>query len=200
MATSFNQQMEQLSRLPIPVVALVGKREVPTNEQQHLIEMGRKLAQILPNAIFRSGNAKGADSLFASGVNTIDRERLSLFLPYSKHRTKQTVGHVTYELDQLNLATEYNLVAAARTHFTTRHHVDNYLRGDRDRFTMKIAYIFRDVWMILGSETIPIPRASAVIYYDDLNNPLSGGTGFTVKLAKSKFIPTFNQREWMDWL
>ncbi len=200
MATSFIQQMEQLSRIPIPVVALVGKREVPTNEQQHLIEMGRKLAQMLPNAIFRSGNAKGADSLFASGVNIIDRDRLSLFLPYAKHRTKQTVGHVSYDLEQLNLASEYNLVAAARTHPTTRHHVDNYLRGDRDRFTMKIAYIFRDVWMILGSNKPELPRVDAVIYYDDLNDPLSGGTGFTVKLAKSKFVPTFNQSAWMDWL
>lgn len=115
MASLFSIKVEELSRIPRPVIALIGKREVPESEHKTLINMGRKLAKRLPNAIFRSGNAEGADTMFAEGVRN----------------------------------------------------VDNYLRGDRDRYTVKVSYILRDAWLILGSTTVELPRVDAVIYYDD---------------------------------
>jgi hypothetical protein len=199
MASLFSIRVDELSRIPIPVIALIGKRDVPDNEVQTLIEMGRKLAEKLPNAMFRSGNADGADTLFVEGVRSVDPNRLALFLPRQGHRKNTADGLTTYALETLNLASEPSIVAAARTHPGTRHNVDNYLRGDRDRFSVKVPYILRDAWMILGSTTVPLPRVDAVIYYDDIKQPLSGGTGFTVKLARSKFVNTFNQDAWKPW-
>jgi len=200
MASLFSIRIEELSRIPRPVIALIGKREVPESEHKTLIHMGQTLAERLPNAIFRSGNAEGADTMFAEGVRNVDPDRLTLFLPKTGHRRKSAEGLTTYAVDSLNLASEPNIVAAARTHPGTRQNVDNYLRGDRDRYSVKVSYILRDAWLILGSTTVELPRVDAVIYYDDLQDPLSGGTGFTVKLARSKFINTFNQDAWKVWL
>jgi hypothetical protein len=126
-----------------------------------------------------------------------DTSRLTLFIPFDSHaKPKQDLKILS--LDQLDLLNEPQIITAARTNPKTAHHVDPYLNGKRDRFTMKISYIFRDVWMVLGSKSLPVPIADAVLYYDDLTNPLDGGTGFTVKLAIRNQIMCRNQRHWMS--
>lgn len=188
--------MEFLKELPKPVIMLIGKRDVNSADIEMLVEMGRRLAALFPNAEFRSGNAKGTDALFAKGVNEVAPERLTLFLPYEKHRVGAANDTRRVSIDEMDLNIELDIVSAARTNEKTRHHVDPYLRGKRDRFTMKIAYIFRDVLMVLGSTVKRLPKADAVFYYDDLANPLEGGTGFTVNLAMRKGIKVYNQSTW----
>lgn len=188
--------MEILKDLPKPVIMLIGKREVRSTDTEMLIELGRRLATLFPNAEFRSGNAKGADALFAKGVNEVAPERITLFLPYDSHRTRAASDTRRISIDEMDLNNEPDIVAAARMNEKTRHHVDPYLRGKRDRFTMKIAYIFRDVLMVLGSTVKRLPKADAVFYYDDLANPLEGGTGFTVNLAMQNGIKVYNQSTW----
>lgn len=193
----YTETMDLLSTLDRPNLVLIGKREVLPADSDSLVEFGRRLAERFPNAIFRTGNATGADRLFMSGISEIAKERLELFIPFDDHLKKRE-GLTVRSLDTLDLTLEPDIVASARKNPKTAHHVNPYLSGKRDRFTMKIAYILRDVWMVLGSKSDSVAKADAVFFYDDVNEPLSGGTGFTVKTARGNRIPCFNQRTWME--
>lgn len=48
------------------VILLEGTRNVP--DQDRLIGLGKSLTALLPEAVFRSGNAPGADEAFSRGV------------------------------------------------------------------------------------------------------------------------------------
>jgi len=189
--------MDYLSTLDRPNLVMIGKREVKEGDSEKLVEFGRRLAKRFPNAIFRTGNATGADRLFMRGISEIAEERLELFIPFDDHLRNRD-GLTVRSLDTLDLTLEAEIVASARKNLGTAHHVDPYLSGERDRFTLKIAYILRDAWMVIGSKSDPVAKADAVFFYDDVNEPLSGGTGFTVKTARGNRIPCFNQRTWME--
>jgi hypothetical protein len=188
--------LDILKNLENPNIMVIGKRKVNAEDTSAIVTFGRHLAETLPHATFRTGNAPGADRLFMQGITEVDSSRLTLFIPFDSHaKPKQDIEILS--LEQLDLENDPQIITAARTNPKTAHHVDPYLKGKRDRFTMKISYIFRDVWMVLGSETLPIPKADAVFFYDDLENPLEGGTGFTVKLAMRHQILCRNQLHWM---
>jgi hypothetical protein len=191
-----NASLDILKNLDNPIIMVIGKRKILAKDTSAIVTFGRHLAERLPRATFRTGNAPGADRLFMQGISEVDASRLTLFIPFDSHaKPKQDIEILS--LEQLDLEKEPQIVASARTNPKTGHHVDPYLNGKRDRFTMKISYIFRDVWMVLGSESLPNQKADAVFYYDDLESPLEGGTGFTVKLAMRHQILCRNQRHWM---
>jgi hypothetical protein len=38
------------------------------------------------------------------------------------------------------------------------------------------------------------------LFYDDLANPKSGGTGHTMKVCEIENVPYITQTTWMNWL
>ena len=50
-----------LSRTPQPVILLEGTRQLPAEKRQALADVGRRLAETFPHAVFRSDNASGTD-------------------------------------------------------------------------------------------------------------------------------------------
>jgi hypothetical protein len=42
--------------------------------------------------------------------------------------------------------------------------------------------------------------ATAGLFYDDLANPLKGGTGHTMLLCRKFQIPVFDQKIWFEWI
>jgi hypothetical protein len=180
------------------VVLLEGKRNVHDADIAKLIGIGRSLALHTNNMIFRSGNAPGADQYFSEGVASVDSNRLQVITPYEGHRKKHNVAGYTMALDQLSLVAESALVYAAKHNPATAKLVDDFVAGEKNKNTVKAAYILRDTAKVLGcGDWGP---ANAGLFYDDLLNPLQGGTGHTIQLCKKFQIPVFNQSIWFDWL
>lgn len=180
------------------VVLLEGKRTVPDEDAPRLTALGELLAKSSEHLLFRSGNASGADDLYAAGVKKVDSARLQLITPYDKHRKAAYEGSDVVSLDSINLAAEPQVVYGSQTHQSTEKLVDEYITGVRNRFTVKAAYIIRDTVKVLGTNNIP--PASFAIFYDDLNNPSSGGTGHTMNVCRMNNVPFVDQRGWFGWL
>jgi len=180
------------------IVLLEGKRAVLEADKPKLIALGKLLAESTRYMKFRSGNADGADFLFSSGIALVDAARLQVITPYEDHRKKARLAYETFHLDQIDLAQEPDVIYQSRKNKKTEKLIDPYLEGNKNRITLKAAYILRDTIKVTGTQQIP--PASFGIFYDDLNNPNSGGTGHTMQICKDKKIPLIDQRIWFDWL
>ena len=182
---------------PSSVVLLEGKRDVLPQDQAKLTALGKLLASKTKYITFRSGNAKGSDALFSEGVTLVQPEKLEVITPYSGHREKENNAYQTYNMDEIDLAEEPKLLYETLKQSKNKSTLNNYAAGKRDRFSMKAAYLLRDTAKVLGTSTIK--PATFAIFYDDLSNPLSGGTGHTIKVCEENNVPFVNQTVWIDW-
>lgn len=180
------------------VVLLGGKRKVLPADVDLLVRLGEVLANKTKKIKFRSGNADGADYYFSQGICNIDKSRLEVITPYSGHRKKANIANDTISLDNINIASEPEVVYQSKGNKKTEKLVDQYVDGARNRISMKAAYIIRDTVMVIGTETIP--PATFAIFYDDLDNPKTGGTGHTMSVCGRNSIPVIDQSVWFKWL
>jgi hypothetical protein len=180
------------------IVLLEGKRDVNESDQPLLTSLGHKLACSTKHMLFRSGNAAGADHYFSEGVFQVAQDRLQVITPYTSHRNKSTAEYNAIPLDDVNLLKEPEVVYQSKHNKKTANLIDKYVAGARDRFSIKAAYIIRDTVKAIG--TANIPPANFGIFYDDLSNPMQGGTGHTMDVCQKNGIPIINQTVWLDWL
>lgn len=184
---------------PGSVILLEGKRKVLPEDAPKLIKLGELLCRTMKHANFRSGNAPGADELFADGVSQVDASRMEVILPYSGHRKKAVRGYDTYALDEFTLAAEPEVTYQTKS--ASRHEklVDEFVDGVSNSVTIKAAYLLRDTVKVIGTRS-GIPRATFALFYDDLKNPGKGGTGHTMNVCRNNQVPFVNQEVWMKWL
>ena len=180
------------------IVLLEGKRDVSEVDKKKLTALGRLLASKTRKMIFRSGNAEGSDQLFSDGVAAVDNQRLQVITPYSGHRQKTNKAYDTISLDDINIATEPEVVYQSKSNKKTEKLIDKFVSGDINRYTIKAAYIIRDTIKAIGTEEIK--PATFGIFYDDLDNPKSGGTGHSMNVCEQNNIPIIDQRIWFKWL
>ncbi len=180
------------------IVLLEGKRTVLEEDKAKLRELGRLLAASTQFMTFRSGNADGSDQFFSEGVAAVDHKRLQVITPYSGHRKKTNKAYDTVALDQINLGAEPEVIYQSKQNKKTEKLIDQYVAGERDRYAIKAAYILRDTIKAIGTEAIA--PATFGIFYDDLSDPMSGGTGHTMNVCLQNNIPIFNQEVWFSWL
>lgn len=183
---------------PNSIVLLEGKRNILEADKEKLTSLGRLLASKTKNMIFRSGNAEGADQLFSDGVTEVDIKRLQVITPYTGHRVKTNKAYETISLDQINIAAEPEVVYQSKSNKKTEKLIDQFVSGDKNRNTIKAAYIIRDTIKAIGTEDIK--PATFGIFYDDLENPMSGGTGHTMMVCEQNNIPIIDQSIWFKWL
>jgi len=183
---------------PGSIVLLEGKRDVKEDDQPLLTSLSHKLASSTKHMIFRSGNAPGADEFFSEGVFQVAPDRLQVITPYTSHRNKSNAAYSSIPLDNVNLIQEPEVVYQSKHNKKTANLIDKYVAGARDRFSIKAAYIIRDTVKAIG--TTDIPPANFGIFYDDLSNPLQGGTGHTMDVCQKNGIPVIDQSIWFDWL
>lgn len=145
---------------------------------------------------FRSGNAEGADQFFSNGVTSVDNKRLQVIIPYSGHRQKYNHAYETFSLD--DIATNTDVINLSKTNKKTEKLIDQFVSGNKNRFTIKAAYIIRDTIKAIGTDQIK--PATFGIFYDDLDNPMSGGTGHTMNVCRQNNIPIIDQKTWFNWL
>ncbi len=180
------------------IVLLEGKRKVLNEDRDRLIELGKLIASKTTKMIFRSGNAEGSDDLFSQGVCSIDKKRLQVITPYNGHRNKQNLAYETFSLDNINFAAEEELIYQSKANKKTEKLIDDFVSGIKNRNTIKAAYIIRDTVKVLGTETIK--PASFGIFYTDLNDPDSGGTGHTMNVCRLNNVRLIDQKVWFDWI
>lgn len=183
---------------PNSIVLLEGKRGVMDADKEKLRALGSLLTSNTKSMVFRSGNAKGSDQLFSEGVSAIDRRRLQVITPYDGHRKATNQAYETISLDDVNIAAEPEVVYQSKGHEGTKNFIDRYVSGGRDRNAMKAAYIIRDTIKVIGAGEIQ--PATFGIFYDDLANPRSGGTGHTMNVCVQNGIPLVDQTVWFKWL
>ncbi|MBL0051404.1 MAG: hypothetical protein IPP29_07775 [Bacteroidetes bacterium] len=180
------------------VVLLEGKRNVRDEDKSKLTQLGKLLASKTKNIIFRSGNATGADQFFSLGVASVSYERLQVITPYTDHRKKTNVAYSTISLDDIDIAAEQDVVLQSKLNKKTETLIDKYVAGQKNQVTIKAAYILRDTVKVLGTEKISPARFG--IFYDDLENPGTGGTGHTMNVCKQNGVDLIDQNVWFHWL
>ncbi len=183
---------------PGSIVLLEGKRDVPEAMQPLLTQLGTLLATQTQHMLFRSGNAAGADEYFSIGVAAVNKQRLQVITPYSGHRKKNNQAYESIPVDSIELAEEPEIIYQSKGNKKTEKLIDNYVQGGRDKFTIKAAYIIRDTVKVVGAKNVA--PATFGIFFDDLANPRSGGTGHTMQVCMNKGIPHIDQRVWLQWL
>ncbi len=180
------------------VVLLEGKRNVRDEDKSKLTQLGKLLASKTKNIIFRSGNATGADQFFSLGVASVSYERLQVITPYTDHRKKTNQAYSTISLDDIDIAAEQDVVLQSKLNKKTETLIDKYVAGQKNQVTIKAAYILRDTVKVLGTEKIS--PATFGIFYDDLENPGTGGTGHTMNICKQNGVDLIDQNVWFHWL
>ena len=180
------------------VVLLEGKRNVFEADKEKLTALGKLLASKTLKMTFRSGNAAGSDQLFSDGITSVDDKRLQLITPYAGHRQKYNQAYDTISLEDINIASEPEVVYHSKFNKKTENLIDKFVSGDKNRYTIKAAYIIRDTIKAIG--TAEIKPASFGIFYDDMENPKTGGTGHTMIVCENNNIPVIDQRVWFKWL
>ncbi len=181
------------------IILLEGKRIVKPEDQKKLIAIGKLLANHLPNATFRSGNADGSDYFFSQGIAQINPNQLEVITPYTNHRNKYNLAGTTHALDKVNLVNEPEVVYYSKNHKPIKSLVDKYVAGNNDKYAIKAAYILRDTIKVLGTNS-GIKPITVALFYEDLENPMQGGTGHTQRVCVENKIPFINQTTFFEWL
>jgi len=192
--TEFIQQFDQ----PDSIILLEGKRDVLEVDKKKLTALGTLLTSKTKHIVFRSGNASGSDQLFSEGVAAVDHKRLQVITPYSGHRKKTNQAYETISLSDINIAAETEVVFQSKSNKKTEKLIDQFVSGDKNKYTIKAAYIIRDTIKAIGTDKIK--PATFGLFYDNLSNPMSGGTGHTMNVCKENNIPIADQRTWFKWL
>lgn len=183
------------------IILLAGKRDVLLEDTQHLVALATLLAQRTEFTLFRSGNADGADSYFKEGVVSVDPERFQAIIPFDEHMKSVKDVAISYELislDSINLAKEGNVLYESKRIKKSQGLVNSFLEGKDVR--KRGSYLIRDTLMVTGAPNHGISPASFGIFYDDLRNPKSGGTGHTMGVCDNQHVQYLDQRVWMNWL
>ena len=180
------------------IVLLEGKRNVLEEDKDKLIKLGRLLASKTKIMTFRSGNANGSDQLFSDGVTEVDNKRLQVIIPYTGHRQKTNQAYDTISLDDINIAAEPEVLYQSKSNKKTENIIDKFASGERNQNTIAAAYIIRDTIKVIGTDDIK--PATFGIFYDDLENPRTGGTGHTMNVCEQNNIPLIDQNIWFKWL
>jgi len=123
---------------------------------------------------------------------------LQVITPYTGHRKKTNQAYETVSLDNIDMASDHEIVYQSKIDKKNNKLIDRYVSGERDRFAIKAAYLIRDTVKAIGTDEIG--PATFGLFYDDLENPLAGGTGHTMKVCKENDIPILNQEAWFKWL
>ena len=194
---TLNEFIEQFDKEG-SIILLEGKRKVLAEDAEKLTALGKILATSTTKMIFRSGNAEGADDYFSHGVSEINYLRLQVITPYNGHRERYNKAYKTISMEDIDLAAEPEVVSQSKNNKKTKKLIDHYASGNIDRFTIKAAYIIRDTVKAIGTQRIQ--PATFGIFYDDLENEETGGTGHTMNVCKQNNIPFINQKTWFTWL
>ena len=68
---------------------------------------------------------------FSVGVSSVDNSRLQVVTPYTGHRKKTNEAYETISLDDINMATEPEVIYQSKQNKKTEKLIDQYVLGDK---------------------------------------------------------------------
>ena len=182
----------------MPVILLEGRRSIPPDEYGNAFAVAEFLATRFPNALFRSGNATGSDEAFSEGIAEVDASRLQAIAPYKTHRLKARFEGATYAYpDALTLDQRHQLVAKTVSASPKTSSLMGHL-GKKGPVAAKADYLLRDTMKVVGFSQ-EFPKATAALFYVDLDSPMDGGTGHTIRVCRQVGVPVAFQNQWKGW-
>lgn len=193
--------LTKAQKIKRPVILLEGTRKVTIQDSQRLHSLAFFLADAMPGAIFRSGNAQGADSLFFNGLAETAPERMEYILPYPGSGKKRIrTGAKVFSLadikpEELAQVVKVTLVASPDLQNLVRAFMD---RG-RNNVTTKAMYLLRDALKVTGAPSLNLTPADFGFFFTNPENPLAGGTGHTIRVCQKMKVPVFTQDDWVNW-
>lgn len=194
--------IEQAKIMRQPVILLEGTRKVPAEQAQRLHALANFLAASLPDAVFRSGNAQGADSLFFQGLTEIAPERQEYILPYpgsgKKRIRPQAKVFSLADLQPEELAEVVTITLAASPDLQSL--VQAFLARGRNNVTTKAMYLLRDALKVTGAKSLGLAPADFAFFFVNPDNPLAGGTGHTIRVCRAMGVAVYEQSLWDKWL
>lgn len=188
-----------VSSRPAPVILIEGKRNIPTEYAEKAMQLTEKLAKEFPALIFRSGNAEGADQAFTEGVKRIYPSRIQIIAPYRGHRKKEMITGAKYLYPEDLSIIEEDEVIYQTIQATPKN--ESMIRNRQKNSTLaaKSKYLVRDTMKVVGY-TEAFTKPAAAIFYVNLDDIESGGTGHTIRVCRNYNIPCIFQNEWEKWL
>jgi len=181
------------------IVLLEGMRALPDEDRAGLVALARMLAKRFPFVGFRTGNATGSDEAFAEGVATADPVRLEYILPYAGHRKKAMVaGSRQISLKDVPEIEEEAVQASLQSSPDYKSLMEK--RKVVPRLRAKANYILRDTVKVIGAPEQGFKPATVGIFYVNPEDPMSGGTGHTVRVCKEHDVPVVFQQDWLSWI
>lgn len=196
---TFSEFSALLETQPDGVVLLEGRRTIPDCDARLAVELAGMLARRFPRARFRSGNADGSDQAFSEGVARVDASRLQIVAPYASHRKSARYPDAIYDSPE-TLSGVHADEIAYKTAAASPKNERLIARRDREGASgAKAAYLIRDTMKVTGhSEEFSKPVCA--LFYVDLNNPMEGGTGHTIRVCRQEGVPHAFQDSWRAWL
>lgn len=195
----FNEFSNLVASFASPVILLEGSRSVDEKDKENLIALGAKLASAFPNVVFRSGNADGADSLFAEGVSQVNPQQLELVLPNSR-KLINILGERRISLDQLEQA-ELKHICQLTKQATpiNKPLIEFYETGKQGSPRFKAQYLLRDALKVVGSKKLNFKPANIGLFYLNSTKKTGGGTGHTMRVCELQYVPVILQSDWLRW-
>lgn len=183
---------------PDGVVLLEGRRAIPDDDARKAESLARHLAIEFPRLRFRSGNATGADDAFSRGIAAVDASRLQVVAPYASHRKNFRYEDAEYDSpDSLTLIQEEEIA----TKTADASPAIRSMIAKRDRkgaVAAKALYLMRDTMKVTGhSDSFPKPICA--FFYVQIDDPMEGGTGHTIRVCRQEGVPVVFQDSWADW-
>jgi len=189
-----------LSKTAAPVVLLEGTRELPAATAPYLTALAIHLARSFPQARFRTGNAKGSDEAFATGVASVDPTRLEFVLPYAGHRRKQRPAESpSTDMDRVTTAQFQEIVDTTLEASPQYQRVAVNYREKKVHPRQRAAaqLLLRDALKVTGAEGLAPPVTG--IFYVHAADPDRGGTGHTMRVCRALGVPVIPQFQWLEW-
>lgn len=194
----FDQFKSMLAGIYAPVILIEGIRDIPESDYPMARRFASRLAREFPAALFRSGNAPGADQAFTEGIAEIDPGRLQVVLPYPGHRKAIRYPQAKYaspkELGEPELADvirRTGTVSAETARLLER-------REKAPSIKTKAQYLVRDTMKVVGFAD-SFDKPSVALFYANLADPFSGGTGHTIRVCIQEGVPYVLQDQWKQW-
>ncbi len=184
--------------VPEPVALLEGRRSIPDHDAAHATHTASMLVRRYPALRFRSGNAEGTDQAFSEGSAQVAPWPLQVVAPYAGHRKSARHSQAVYDSpESLSSVQEDDL--ACKT--ATASPKIKGLIGKRDKkgaLAAKAAYLIRDTMKVTGHSEL-FPKPACALFFVDLNDPLAGGTGHTIRVCQQEGVPFAFQDSWQQW-
>lgn len=196
---TFSDFRSLVAARPDGVVLLEGRRLIPEPDFARARDLGHRLALAFPRLRFRSGNAEGADQAFSEGVAMVDSSRLQIIAPYSTHRMSTRYSDALYDSPDSMPKVREDEIADKTVRATPKNKRLIEKRSAKGRLAAKAAYLIRDTMKVVGY-SYTFARPLCALFYVQLDDPMEGGTGHTIRVCHQEGVPVAFQDSWKRWL